>query len=848
METAQERKRDVQATTTFGDVELDRAGHELRRGGEVVPVEPQVFDVLAYLVEHRERLVLKTELLDEVWGDRFVSESALTSRIKAARRAVGDNGRDQRVIRTVHGRGYRFVAEVDDGPAARSATSTSDLHAVIEDLREGRGSAVVVVAPPGRARRELLDELYADAGAAGILAARGGMLQLGVLAGVVDALDEIGQRRPDLVERVPDGCRSELAAVFAGGPPSTIGRLQLAARELVLAAAEDGGILLVLHDLEMADRATLVQVEQWAQLARRAPIGLVVAHRDPGVLAGLTVLEPDRLRPLPTDRYVPELPEEVTTVLTRIALVGPTIDPLTFRAVSGVTPEQADRVLELSVGAGLLEQDGDTYRFASADAATALVDRLGPHRRAELHREVAEALAAAGGPAPVVAEHYLAAGEASAAVPFALEAARVASSVHAHSDVLALTTSVLDHADGDARVELLALEAMALVATGDTSAPRYLREALALAGPEWVPMLRLGLAQASILSSDVDGAADALEGLELDGGPNDGAILLLRGMVAYFRGDIDAAELAARDARDLALAPGAPGALLDVIALQGMIAHNRGEWFDRIRRELRATQDDPVLATKVFDGQLCVTEYLLYGPLPYDEVVALARGLQATAEQSGARRAEAFALCLSGEALFLAGHLDEARVDLERSMAMHEDLHADAGTALCLQRLAEVELAEGDREAAARHARRSLSLARWSPLARHLIQRIYGTLIAIAPDVDAAVALVAEAENAADPAARCQYCDIMLAVPATAALAEAGRLDEARSSLERAQRAAELWHGTAWQGAVAEVEAVLARAEGRVDEAEALLARAADLFDQAGQPLDAARCREAAVG
>ena len=582
-------------------------------------------------------------------------------------------------------------------------------------------------------------------------------------------------------------------------------------------------------------------------MARRAPIGLVVAHRDPGALAGLTVLEPDRLRPLPTDLYVPELPEEVTTVMTRIALVGPAIDPLTFRAVSGVTPEQADRVLELAVGSGLLERDGDTYRFASADAATALVDRLGPHRRAELHHEVAEALAAAGRPAPVVAEHFLAAGEASAAVPFVLDAARLASSVHAHSDVLALTGSVLDHADGDARVELLALRAMALVATGDTSAPRYLREALALAGPEWVPMLRLGLAQASILSSDVDGAADALEGLELDGGPDDGAILLLRGMVAFFRGDIDAAELAARDARDLALAPGAPGALLDVIALQGMIAHNRGEWFDRIRRELRATQDDPVLATKVFDGQLCVTEYLLYGPLPYDEVVALARGLQATAEQSGARRAEAFALCLSGEALFLAGRLDEARVDLERSMAMHQDLHADAGTALCLQRLAEVELAEGDREAAARHARRALGLARWSPLARHLIQRIYGTLIAIAPDGDAAVALVAEAENAADPAARCQYCDIMLAVPATAALAEAGRLDEARSSLERAQRAAGLWHGTAWQGAVAEAEAVLARAEGRVDEAEALLAGAAGLFDQAGQPLDAARCREAAV-
>jgi pimeloyl-ACP methyl ester carboxylesterase/DNA-binding winged helix-turn-helix (wHTH) protein len=79
-----------------------------------VPVEPQVFAVLRHLVEHRERVVTKEELLDHVWGDRFVSESALTSRIKAARRAVGDDGQHQQVIRTVHGRGYRFVADVTD--------------------------------------------------------------------------------------------------------------------------------------------------------------------------------------------------------------------------------------------------------------------------------------------------------------------------------------------------------------------------------------------------------------------------------------------------------------------------------------------------------------------------------------------------------------------------------------------------------------------------------------------------------------------------------------------------------------------------------------------------------------
>jgi DNA-binding winged helix-turn-helix (wHTH) protein/tetratricopeptide (TPR) repeat protein len=96
----------------FEDYELDTTLFELRRAGESLHLEPQVFSVLAHLVEHRDRVVSKIELLDEVWLDRFVSESALTSRIQAARRACGDSGREQRVIQTRHGRGYRFVAEV----------------------------------------------------------------------------------------------------------------------------------------------------------------------------------------------------------------------------------------------------------------------------------------------------------------------------------------------------------------------------------------------------------------------------------------------------------------------------------------------------------------------------------------------------------------------------------------------------------------------------------------------------------------------------------------------------------------------------------------------------------------
>jgi DNA-binding winged helix-turn-helix (wHTH) protein len=106
----------------FEDLELDLSRVELRRSGVRVPVEPQVFEVLAYLVNHRDRVVPKEELMDRIWGGRFVSEAAVTSRIKQARQAIGDNGQAQRLIRTVHSRGYRFVGlarEAGSAPAPR---------------------------------------------------------------------------------------------------------------------------------------------------------------------------------------------------------------------------------------------------------------------------------------------------------------------------------------------------------------------------------------------------------------------------------------------------------------------------------------------------------------------------------------------------------------------------------------------------------------------------------------------------------------------------------------------------------------------------------------------------------
>jgi predicted ATPase/DNA-binding winged helix-turn-helix (wHTH) protein len=132
----------------FDEFELDLARFELRRGGSPVQVERQVFDLLTYLVRAQGRVVTKEELLDNVWGTRFVTESALTTQIKFARRALGDDGTKQRFIRTVHRRGYEFIAQPDAEPAAppsrptdtevdRTAVSGRSTHRLV-----GRDSAV----------------------------------------------------------------------------------------------------------------------------------------------------------------------------------------------------------------------------------------------------------------------------------------------------------------------------------------------------------------------------------------------------------------------------------------------------------------------------------------------------------------------------------------------------------------------------------------------------------------------------------------------------------------------------------------------------------------------------------
>lgn len=114
----------------FGAFELDTATVELRADGEPRPLEPQVFALPCLLVENRERLVSRDEIIEKVWDGRIVSDAAVASRVKSARRALDDDGKGQRVIRTIHGRGFRFVAEVQTAQSGAAIAAADDAPAL----------------------------------------------------------------------------------------------------------------------------------------------------------------------------------------------------------------------------------------------------------------------------------------------------------------------------------------------------------------------------------------------------------------------------------------------------------------------------------------------------------------------------------------------------------------------------------------------------------------------------------------------------------------------------------------------------------------------------------------------
>jgi TolB-like protein/Tfp pilus assembly protein PilF len=143
----------------FADCELDIERRELRRAGTAVAIEPQVFGLLCHLVANAGRVVSKDELNEAVWSGRVVSDSALSSRVKSARAAIGDDGKAQSLIRTVHGHGFRFVGTVD-----RSVGET------MPSQGSARETPVVAVMPFENLSGDAKEDYFADGMTADIIA------------------------------------------------------------------------------------------------------------------------------------------------------------------------------------------------------------------------------------------------------------------------------------------------------------------------------------------------------------------------------------------------------------------------------------------------------------------------------------------------------------------------------------------------------------------------------------------------------------------------------------------------------------------------------------------------------
>lgn len=144
-EEAASQGKDIPAFR-FAEFEIDLARQELRRGRDVLPIEPQVFDLLVYLIRNSNRIVSREELINAVWSGRVISEATLSSRVSAVRRVIGDNGDDQLLIRTHHKRGFRFVGHVEDASPTEVPTPISALQAAAAKF-ESRAQATSVVSP-----------------------------------------------------------------------------------------------------------------------------------------------------------------------------------------------------------------------------------------------------------------------------------------------------------------------------------------------------------------------------------------------------------------------------------------------------------------------------------------------------------------------------------------------------------------------------------------------------------------------------------------------------------------------------------------------------------------------------
>ena len=308
----------------FGEFELDEDRCELRRNGRAIAVQPKVFNLLAYLIQHRERVVPKDELLQKLWPRECVSDWALSTCVRAVRSAVNDDGATQQVVKTFHGRGYRFVAALGQPAAARERPAPvacapgsprsldrrppemfvgrrvemNQLQAMLEEMLAGRGRLVMLVGEPGIGKTRTAEELAALAERNGAQVLWGRCYEgdgapafwpwVQILRSYVRKRDpealrremgagaaEIAQMLPLVRERLP----AIPAPAHAEAEQARFRLFDSVATFLTNAAAARP-LVLLLDDLHWADRPSLLLLQFLARATEGVPLLVAGTYRD----------------------------------------------------------------------------------------------------------------------------------------------------------------------------------------------------------------------------------------------------------------------------------------------------------------------------------------------------------------------------------------------------------------------------------------------------------------------------------------------------------------------------------------------------------------------------------------
>ena len=308
------------ATYEFGEFELDETLYQLRRAGEAVRVEPKVFDLLSYLLKRRDRVVSKDELLDELWPG--ASSDAVISRYVAdARKAVADSASGQKVIKTVHGRGYRFVADVLERSASRAAAvsdapplppesqpepgvfvgrsqAMAQLERALSDALGGRGRLVLLVGEPGIGKTRTASELATLAKSRGARVITGRSYEgegapafwpwVQILRSAIDEIDRatllprLGSAARDVAQLVPELLPG---SVTASGDPDLAPeqarfRLFDGITTFLKSVAHERPLVVVIDDVHWADKASLLLLQFLAREISDCPLLVLGTYRD----------------------------------------------------------------------------------------------------------------------------------------------------------------------------------------------------------------------------------------------------------------------------------------------------------------------------------------------------------------------------------------------------------------------------------------------------------------------------------------------------------------------------------------------------------------------------------------